>query len=1081
MRKLQRMMMLFLVMLMALLVPCHRVSAAAEAKKDGLEVSMDTDRDSYQSNQQVDVTITVKNHNGHEVRDVSAEISIPRGWKVRDKNSNAATQQQLGAGQQMIHTVPLVRATSPSTGDNENTWHWGALIFCMGIALLGIRRIGKKRFVSFLLTLALFTGMLAGAGAGHVLAAEGTGEIEISKTVKMNEEDFTIHGKVSYGKEISGGAETYTRGEWISLLLDKLGISKIDIYDDYICYYQDSMDSVYGSVAETAWGWGILPQPEDSNVSLFEAEKTVTREYAAYTVYHGMGFSGDYRYSFSDAASISCLNEASLMIQQGFLDAQNGAFAPQQPLTEAEKNQIFQVMDSFGQALDFDSEKSVYDIDYVDDVRELTETDYTLTENTDGSYTVTIPSDSHLRPGDKFVLPSNAANPMEIALKVTEAVTEDGKMILQCVVPDMDEVLDEYNIAGYGTPNLSLIEAADGVEVEYGTGDISASEDGEPAAYNIEGSTPDMGKLKFKIKSDDFPLSGAFEMKIPTVAVKVQGKGLDIQEFSWQLKNQTKVQIQLGTKVEMEPDGSVQPDNPVNENLKVDGAKLYLLKKDIPIQICPGVAVGIRPYLYADASGNISLSYTVGQIVGQQYRNGALRFINDCSMQSLEKPTVGASASMKAGAGLNVAIKLFAWSLLGIDTTIGAALDLKYTWHTDMEPNLHCLGAAAYLFLDLGTDKESLIGGILKKMMYSWSISIFKETNSPFRSFWHVENGVKVPKCTYGKGHLAGIVVDEDTGAAIENAKVDVYNKATGNLVATVYTRTGETADGEVKQGEFLVKDLFAGVYYLEVTADNYRGTCVDVTVEKDARNEYTIRLKANGSGGSGEVTEEEIAAEKARNEAYRKAMKAGNQDDGYDIMGWGEDVKYFGTVDVNGDGVEELVIGWNNPENGDPKGLVRWDGTKLCAVSWPEYLGYMYYCKETGYVLLFGDGDCGFGYTGARVLNSKSWDSVCVYNVNYEYDAESGDAVWDGTYSELIEVKETYWDGEYNGSGVDYEWIFKDYTTPEEVAAFEARLDSYFPTQTLITAPYETIQENLDKYLPIDENTIRIMLEARQ
>lgn len=1030
MRKLQRRMMVFLVMVMVFLVPCHRVSAAAATQKDGLEVSMDTDRDSYQANEQVDVTITVKNHNDHEVRDVSAEISIPRGWKVKDKNSNAATQQQLGAGQQMIHTVPLVRATSPSTGDDENTWHWGVLIFCMGIALLGIRRIGKKRFVSFFLTLALFAGMLSGAGAGHVLAAEGTGEIELSKTVKMTGEDFTIHGKVSYGKEIAGGAETYTRGEWISLLLDKLGISQIDIYDDYICHYQDSMDSAYGSVAETAWGWGILPQPEDPNVSLFEAEKTVTREYAAYTVYHGMGFSGDYRYSFSDAASISCLNEASLMIQQGFLDAQNGAFAPQQPLTEAEKNQIFQVMDSFGQALDFDSEESVYDITYVDDVRELTETGYTLTENADGSYTVTIPSDSRLRPGDKFVLPANAANPMEIALKVTEAVTEDGKIILQCVVPGMDEILDEYNIAGYGTPNLSSLEAADGVEVEYGTGDISASEDGEPAAYNIEGSTPDLGKLKFKIKSDKFPLlSGELEMKIPTMAVKVQGKGLDIQEFSWQLKNQTKVKIQLGTKLE--------PDD-----LKVDGARLYLLKNDIPIQICPGVAVGIRPYLYAEASGNISLSYTVGQIVGQQYRNGALRFINDCSMQGLEKPTVGMSASIKAGGGLNVAIKLFAWSLLGVDATIGAALKFVYTLHTDMEPNLHCREAAVYMFLDLGTDKESLIGGILKNMMLSWETEIFNEKNSPYRVFWHTENGVTVPDCTYGKGHLAGLVVDEDTGAAIENAKVDVYNKATRNLVATVYTRTAETVDSEVKQGEFLLKDIFAGVYELEVTADNYRGICVDVTVAKDTRNECTVRMRANGSDGSVEVTEEEVAAVKARNEAYRK------------VSG-----RRFGLVDVNNDGIDEIAV--EDAYGDDYKiGFYYWNGEK--AVNIGIGLDDIYYCKETSYIYVQNFD----GYQRYSVVNTKTWDVELVYWKNYDYDG------WtiNETYTEVIFP---------NSEGILYELI--DYTTPEEVAAFEARLAAYFPTQTPITAPYETTQENLDKYLPIDENAIRIMLEARQ
>ena len=52
--------------------------------------------------------------------------------------------------------------------------------------------------------------------------------------------------------------------------------------------FSDTYNSTYGLDAEYAWSYGLLPDDE----KIFKENEYISREYAAYIVYHIMGFEG---------------------------------------------------------------------------------------------------------------------------------------------------------------------------------------------------------------------------------------------------------------------------------------------------------------------------------------------------------------------------------------------------------------------------------------------------------------------------------------------------------------------------------------------------------------------------------------------------------------------------------------------------------------------------------------------------------------------------------------------------------------------------------------------------------------------
>lgn len=90
-------------------------------------------------------------------------------------------------------------------------------------------------------------------------------------------------------------------------------------------YYADTAGNAYEAAIEIAEKYGILPPPDiedlEQDIPFFYPDEPATREFAAYTAVHAMGFNGIHSYdtnSWTDWDSITYQNEAAIAVGKGF-------------------------------------------------------------------------------------------------------------------------------------------------------------------------------------------------------------------------------------------------------------------------------------------------------------------------------------------------------------------------------------------------------------------------------------------------------------------------------------------------------------------------------------------------------------------------------------------------------------------------------------------------------------------------------------------------------------------------------------------------------------------------------------------
>ena len=109
---------LFCVVMMA--IP----SFAATTSQDGLEVTLTTDKESYNQGEQLVVTLTVKNTNDIAVSNVSMENLIPDGYKVVDGSETTKQLESLGAGETVEQIVTYIsnyeNSEKTDSGNEDN-------------------------------------------------------------------------------------------------------------------------------------------------------------------------------------------------------------------------------------------------------------------------------------------------------------------------------------------------------------------------------------------------------------------------------------------------------------------------------------------------------------------------------------------------------------------------------------------------------------------------------------------------------------------------------------------------------------------------------------------------------------------------------------------------------------------------------------------------------------------------------------------------------------------------------------------------------------------------------------------------
>ena len=197
-------------------------------------------------------------------------------------------------------------------------------------------------------------------------------------------------------------------------------------------------------------------------------------------------------------------------------------------------------------------------------------------------------------------------------------------------------------------------------------------------------------------------------------------------------------------------------------------------------------------------------------------------------------------------------------------------------------------------------------------------------------------------------------------------------------------------------------------------------------------------------------VTSEQVQEIVERNTKYRELLQEevwGPEGDG---PAYG-----FGLTDINSDDNEELIAftfdpaeaGWNNPN-----AIINWNAGEI-EWTWDDWvLCSMYYSPSTGNFMIV-DGTEPESYATITIFK---------YATNHE--------VW-GNKEPLLEAQIT------NGTYVNSD---NEECTETEIAEIEAKIQEYMPEKVLLEAPYEITEENLNTYLPTDEEVVRQMLEEK-
>lgn len=230
--------------------------------------------------------------------------------------------------------------------------------------------------------------------------------------------------------------KTMTRGEWIALLGQTLGMSD---YQSDKSYYQDiSSDSDIYPYVQSCHEWGVLSGDGD-----FNADAVATPEFVAATAALATGTVPDELLGDEKA------------IQEY---AQEKGLLP-----DGRKN----VSIESGLAI-AESSKQIYIDDHHEDTVEVTWADgvVDLSELSDISIagsqvTISTEQAESLAVGSVFMSPAEGGT--LVARKVTSLRTENGETIIQTEEPDLGEVFDEVVLYDSSAPDLSSAILADGI------------------------------------------------------------------------------------------------------------------------------------------------------------------------------------------------------------------------------------------------------------------------------------------------------------------------------------------------------------------------------------------------------------------------------------------------------------------------------------------------------------------------------------------------------------------------------------------------------------------------------------------
>lgn len=559
------------------------------------------------------------------------------------------------------------------------------------------RSLGTRLF-SLLLTLALCLAALP----LQVLAEEGP-DTGPAAPGDAGETDPYALEPVRPGRLLNALAgDAYSRGLWLQELESVFGLTADeDTWPDV--YYPDIESSAYFDAVMTAVVHGLSDVEPGGP---FEPEGPLTRDYAAYTLNYLLALekaSGGY--TFSDSTSTDYPDDAQAIVDAGWLALVDGAFLPQQAVTEAEARAMLDgAREELAKREEHPSENSYVLANYVIQIPKTAQV-----ETRENAVRITG-FDGVIKDRDVFAIDYQGLPFVYTA----DYVEPDGDALVIVTSEGPEDAVVSLDFAGAVTPEVTftpderVMTLADG--------------DGDPIVFGAARAVS-IGKDSIRVSRSITLASGV------TGSLNVDLTHIDI------------VPLSDGGKKGFALTGGLSASSTVKFDLLNDKAAADLTLGELGLEPFGSVSLSIQLNMEA----KMSYSYSGTLRVGVYYRDA---FTPDVSFQN-GQTTLSADGTASARLTLSGKLSIPVIASATIQASVGPVIKSSAHKYSSGTPQT-CVTISGYL--EAGASVNARFG--LKS--YNKNFPIYTEKNSPIRVYEHVEDGKTVYACTRGGSGGAG-------------------------------------------------------------------------------------------------------------------------------------------------------------------------------------------------------------------------------------------------------------------------------------------------------------------------------------
>lgn len=811
-------------------------ASAAETSntQDGLTATITTEKDSYQANEDIELTFKVTNTNDFAVDNVSLEAFIPDGLTLKSNSDTSVNTVSLGSGESLELTLTAVKessATPPSTDNDTNpttqpqpeaeqtttvqtdiiqdatskvntasgdstkstsddntkntdngSVSTGSNIKFILPALVALISLFvllfyfKKHRSNLKMSQSILALVLCVS-----ITASSVLSITIPTFAAVNEYKFDVSKTVlADGNEYAINAvikyDKNTSENDFSVTrgqwVDMLA-NKFSMNKDDV----DKVDSYFTDIDNNQYRDSIVTAyynavlPVDSTE--FNPNNAATRDFAAFTLNNCICFVKNEDLSCDDYDDIVYKDSASALVERGYFSLINNKFMPNKPVTKNEMDSIILLIQESLKEFEIDPEHENV-IDVKDDVLDFNEN---IIKSINGNTVVVTLNDdtAKLTSGSIFIAPDPENNGSFVTYKVENvATTESGELKLTVSEPELSEVYNKISVQGVVDSNKNDKDLS---PVGANTGTDNSVGGNWLELHSADNCYIDASKLQFdktyKIKNDDGD----------TIEVTLNGG----------LNNPV---IEYVVDVDFVPDLLspiyVKPNNltvyvALKNELAFHGeAKVTLGKGSgtleiakVPVQLCPGVNVNIIVNLVVKADGTVTVDYSLENTVGIMItkENGA-QFIKD--FKKSNPPEIAAQVNLSVGIAPGLSLSIIGKEIAEVSAEIGVkgSVDVK-----NLKDNLIHTNLKGHLFFDI--NYEIKVNDFTKKIFESINVKtkdtfeVINESNSPLKIALHFEGTNLVDECTYR--YISGVVEANDF--PVSGATISVYDGTAPILV----------------------------------------------------------------------------------------------------------------------------------------------------------------------------------------------------------------------------------------------------------------------------------------------------------